>query len=131
MIKPFDLSWLPILPAQARQWFQELYDQLKGLFSQVASIPMSTQNAVTGSRAVNTVYRNATGKPMFVLVTFAGSGAVNVYAQTDASNPPGASVGYNGYASGGPYASIGFWVLPGNYYKLAADAGTAMYIWTE
>lgn len=92
---------------------------------------LTTQSVVTGSRAINTVYQNTSGKPM--LVTISGDASVNSYFDilTDANNPPTTVVARQGFNIS-EWRSISFLVLPGNYYKLSVLAGTPTpYRWTE
>jgi hypothetical protein len=94
-----------------------------------AALPVSTQNVVTGSRALGTVYQNTTGKPMWVHVTIvAGAAPTGLNCYTDASNPPTTNVANQDAVASG-LGGVTFIVLPGNYYK-AASAGTLIK-WTE
>lgn len=91
----------------------------------------STQNSVVGSRAVNTIYQNTTGKIMFVTMSGVNSGmggsAATVY--TDSSSSPSTEVAYEIFPplSG---ASIYFMVIPGNYYEISGNP-SSITSWTE
>jgi hypothetical protein len=83
------------------------------------------------SRALNTVYQNTTGKPMFVTVDVQTSSGFGFNCLTDGSNPPGTTV-TNGSIGGSAltaYISASFWVLPGNFYEVTGQ-GPLVY-WTE
>jgi len=86
---------------------------------------VTTQNSVTGSRVLGSVYQNTTGKSMFVQVSIlANSGAgCTLIGQSDSSSSPSASLAYMD-AAANHYCCVGFWVLSGNYYK-ASIVGTA------
>jgi hypothetical protein len=123
VIKPFDFSWLPQLPAQARQWFQELFDQFR-----------TVQAVVTASRAVGTVYRNTSARPMFVTSSFYYTGAIAdvLHVYSDASNPPTTEVAKMNMAGADNVPiPISFVVLPGNYYEVDSAAAATVYCWTE
>ena len=99
----------------------------------VTAGPISTQNPVTGSRALGTVYQNNTGKPMFVAITISMTANSNIMAQTDASNPPSTGVGWVAYSGTGQSEHLlTFWVLPGNFYRTFTNAGApTLTAWTE
>jgi hypothetical protein len=110
---------------------------------------VSTQNAVTASRALGTTYQNTTGKPMLVCISVQVSGGIaggsgGAYAQTDSANPPTTTIGQSmvpstsgGTPNGTTTASLSFWVLPNNYYRaVSATSGPggvspSLSIWTE
>ena len=99
---------------------------------------VSTQNVVTGSRALSTVYQNTTGKTMFVTVQIQSAASnVNVDFMTDSSNPPVTEVGglYSGSTISTFEALQGFFiVLPGNYYEVVNNGGAGSQTiinWTE
>lgn len=95
---------------------------------------ISTQNVVTGSRSIGTIYQNTTGKPMFVAMQGQGSTANAVYiATTDSNASPTTIVTQSVVATaGGNSAELFFIVLPNNYYKITLSAGTpTLAIWTE
>ena len=105
----------------------------------------TVQQDVTASRAVDTVYQNTTGKPMWVAVTvrpIRGSGAdsVDYYIRTDGDNPPETRVARAGYPlvsneDGSIYTTMTVVVLPGYYYQLVASvtgmATPAVISWIE
>lgn len=101
--------------------------------------PPTTQAVVTGSRVLGTVYHNTGSTPMFVSVTLlctAGGGAnfAQANAITDAAATPVTVVGstFNGSAAASINQQLGFWVLPGSYYKVAVVTTTvALSLWTE
>ncbi len=128
MIKPFNSSWLPNLPMQAVQWFQELYDRLKG------SAEIKAQNDVTASRDIGTVYRNTSGKPMFVSATLYNAtdpGLSSFFAETDATATPTTRVARNDSYLNVTVTQLCFWVLPGNYYEVTGPANGYVVYWTE
>jgi hypothetical protein len=91
---------------------------------------VTTQNVVTGSRAVNTVYQNTTGKPMFVDVTspLGQNGTMSAY--TDSTSNPTTRVA--AVANGSTVQTnltVSFWVLPGNYYNVNSTGSNGG--WTE
>lgn len=96
---------------------------------------ISTQGVVTGSRALGTVYHNAsTTLPMYVTVTVgitcSGTPATVV---TDSSSSPATVVAQQSCSiTGSPAVAypMTFFVLPNNYYKVTATGGT-LQIWTE
>jgi hypothetical protein len=91
-----------------------------GITAQSASNPWI--GTPTGSRALTTVYQNASGKPLFVTVSVAaGLSGVGVVL-TDSSNPPTTQVARVDAASTTSPA-VSFWVLPGNYYEFSVTSG--------
>ena len=101
---------------------------------------VTTQNNVTGSRALATPYQNTGTKPMFVSViasaaTLGAGGGAEVNAQTDSSNPPTTYVAITSTTFVPPtnYAvSLFFIVLPGNWYQVSFDTGTgSITFWLE
>jgi hypothetical protein len=92
---------------------------------------ITTQNVVSGSRALGTVYQNTTGKPMCVHVAINGAGNA-VSAVADSANPPTTTVACAG--NGGTTSTnvgVTFWVLPNNYYKAVLAGSGTLAIWTE
>jgi hypothetical protein len=81
------------------------------------------------SRALNAVYQNTTGKPMFVNVWATINAGQGLTALTDGGNPPGTHV----MNVGGVAAtfSVSFWVLPGNYYEVQGGGSPALNGWVE
>jgi len=95
-----------------------------------ANQPIQTQNVVTSSRVLNTVYRNTTGRPLFVAITCVHSVTGSLLAYTDSSNPPTTTIAtQSGSAGFGSY--VFFIVLPGNYYKARTDSAGSLVSWTE
>jgi hypothetical protein len=103
---------------------------------QVNGVPIGSgggvtiQNVVTGSRAVNTVYQNTTGKPMFVDVIspLGQNGTMSAY--TDSTSNPTTRVA--AVANGSTVQTnltVSFWVLPGNYYNVNSTGSNGG--WTE
>ena len=95
----------------------------------------STQNVVKGSRNLNQVYRNTTGKTMMVSFSgVAGVGAVYFYGNTDNTSGAGTTV-INGIAiSGYSFCAFSFLVLNNNYYEIitgGSGSGGAISNWTE
>lgn len=94
----------------------------------------TTQRDVKTSRALGTVYRNTTGKVMFVNATayMAVQTALNAY--TD-SNPQPQTLVYLHTATGagaGHYVTASFYVLPGNYYQVIPNSGSGtLVMWVE
>jgi len=86
------------------------------------------QRDVTGTRALDTVYQNTTGVPLYVAVStrhYCGNPMEEskAYFRTDGDNPPTSLVMVMGiYSSVWPQdqpSHVGFMVvLPGNYYKV-------------
>jgi hypothetical protein len=107
----------------------------------VAQLPASyptAQNVVTGSRALNTVYQNTTGRPMRVSVTlnFSGSVAQDIASVlTDSSATPSSVVAkFNcntTVAFTSVYIPVTFFVLAGDYYEITSGTGPAIISWTE
>lgn len=85
-------------------------------------IPAMSQNDVTSSRALGTIYQNTTGKPMFVSVSAYSSAATIYYAEIDSSATPTTRV-LRVDTSVNLYAAIFFVVLPNDYYKVDFSTG--------
>src|SRR5215475_402339 len=95
---------------------------------------ITTQTSFTGSRQQNTVYQNTTGKPVFELVSVSGTPvlvpAVQVF--TDANNPPTTVVAQvPALVTSDIAATIGFWVLRGNFFEVVVGNGPQVDVWTE
>lgn len=86
---------------------------------------ITVQNDVTSSRAIGKVYRNTTGKTMYVMCIFwTGSALWNhLQAFSDSNADPAVRVAYNHSDTRGGVLS--FWVIPNNYYKVINDVTTA------
>ncbi|OGN99182.1 MAG: hypothetical protein A2Y89_03120 [Chloroflexi bacterium RBG_13_51_18] len=91
----------------------------------------STQNVVTGTRALGTTYQNTTGRPMIVCVGVsiaAVSGGVS--GVTDNATPPVTTVAsMAGGNTDSGVVCISFLVLLGNYYKV--NSGDTLQRWVE
>jgi hypothetical protein len=88
-----------------------------------------TQNDVTASRALGTVYQNTTGRIMYVNVIYGHSSAGSVYGYTGAANPPTTLVAQ--CSNNAVYAStMHFIVLPNYYYKVTQDV-VSNFTWIE
>lgn len=83
-----------------------------------------TYQDVTASRAGGTVYQNATGKPIQVLVTNVNNGALLVYV--DSVNPPVQQIAFR--TSSTDWPELSFTVPAGFYYKVEIPAG---FKWVE
>lgn len=74
--------------------------------------------------AQGTVYQNGYGHAIFELVTINYTGSTNVgYAYADGSNPPTTVLCSFGMAAGNLH-SVGFWVLPGQFFRVVATSGS-------
>ena len=99
----------------------------------------TTQTDVTASRALDTVYQNTTGKPMWVIVRVSEAASyadIHVQTYTDASNPPVLmedEIYTNTAFNPAPIitATIRLIVLPNNYYKVVNVANCALTGWIE
>ncbi len=91
----------------------------------VNAVTANSQNVVTGSRALNTVYHNTTGKTMWITVTTgSGTGSPSYTALTDASATPTTAVAVALYNTNVAAMPITFLVLSGNYYEIATSGGS-------
>jgi hypothetical protein len=98
-----------------------------GTYDPVWSTPYTgptTQTDVTASREIGTVYRNTTGKPMWITVTYTangdGSNSRGLIFYSDASDTPTTEIarGRSGPQNiGNLNLTTTIIVLPGNYYK--------------
>jgi hypothetical protein len=101
-------------PPREFMWSQTAWVEIGG--------GVTTQNIVTGSRAIGTVYRNTTGKPMFVNMICSCANSTGAGAYTDAAASPTTFVGGVVNASATPVnLTVSFWVLPMNYYKITGS----------
>jgi hypothetical protein len=92
-----------------------------------------TQNDVTGSRTLGTVYQNTTGFPMTASVVNQFSPGGEMTAYVGASNPPGTIVDYYymyGPGGDGKGSVIFMDIMPGYYYKVVSTGGT-LASWVE
>ncbi len=106
-----------------------LTSDASGLASWEAQNSITTQAVVTASRAFNTVYRNTTGKPMFITVGLNGYAGRGAWLKTDSTSPPATIVACANVNQGCDPAS--FIVLPGNYYMVHQDKANMICYWTE
>jgi len=107
------------------------------LASGVPAWNTEVQSNVTASRVLGTVYQNTSGRPLYVLVTLdVVGGAGNLYtaiAYTDTNTPPTTVVGKSSgcYDSEVDFSNIGFFVLPGSYYKVTEVSQGELETWFE
>ena len=106
---------------------------------QTASGGVTTQNDVTGSRALNAAYQNTSGRAMFVNVELAdnrGVGSVcaqDIRAYVDSSSNPTTTVyGVTVFCGNGSQGTATFIVLPGYWYKVISTAVIPVVVrWIE
>jgi hypothetical protein len=103
----------------------------QGILSAVAqSGGPTTQNNVTGSRVLSTVYRNTTGRALYLGVTLTQpnrSVAASITIYSDTNDPPTtivaqASTGTDSVSAESPAFTI---VLPGSYYMVTQEPNTS------
>ena len=102
--------------------------------SGTSGLPFSSQNVVTGSRAIGSVYHNTTGKTMFVSAVITSLPASSATAYSDSSPSPSTVVGGISIGTGSQamYSAVPFMVLSGNYYTITQTVGTVILDgWTE
>jgi hypothetical protein len=94
---------------------------------------ITTQNVVTGSRALNTTYHNIGGSPLFVAVTATCTTGAAISALVDAGASPVTTVA-SASAPGTltSTAALTFFVLPSYYYRITGSGvpGPTLSIWT-
>lgn len=91
----------------------------------------TAQNAATG-KTNNTVYRNTTGKPIFLSVTYGiTSGSPSMAIQSDSSSTPGTTIAQVLANTNVARTALFVIILPGNYYEVFIDAGGALLNWVE
>jgi hypothetical protein len=90
----------------------------------------ATQNYVTASRVLGTVYQNTTGKPMFVAASIRVGIYGTAFAYSGSANPPTTQVVkyVNGSPNSSAYGELFFIVLPDNYYRVT---GVDISSWIE
>jgi hypothetical protein len=88
---------------------------------------VTTQTAYSSAqRTLGTNYQNNTGKPMFVsALANSGASGGNIQAYSDPGNPATQSVAFASN-NGGQLLCVGFWVLPGSWYRVV-PVGTALW----
>jgi hypothetical protein len=94
----------------------------------------TTQNVVTGSRAVGSVYHNTSGNPMWVSAQVQGATNANFSVKTDSSSTPTTVVTGTYENVGAAAPNLTFVVLSGNYYEIIGNGGTGTITvieWTE
>jgi len=98
----------------------------------MTNFPSVSQNIVTGSRTVGSVYHNATGKTMWVMASVYSTVSAGFYAYSDSNSSPAAIVGA-GSATGPSTVLPLTWLVPsGYYYKITCSAGTpSVSYWAE
>jgi hypothetical protein len=86
-----------------------------------------------GTRTLNSIYHNTTGKPLFVAVSSQIASGTLSQALTDSSATPSLIVAQTNATSGSAalIQQMFFVVLPGNYYEVNSAAGTTLYNWVE
>lgn len=98
-----------------------------GVF-RVGGLPISqvtTQNVVTASRAITTIYRNTYGKAMMVTANFNINSAVVMQAFSDSAASPTTIVATTSNpGAGSATCCLSFWVLNNNYYKITVSSGS-------
>jgi hypothetical protein len=94
----------------------------------------TVQNVATGAASLSTIYRNGTGKPMWVSVSLSLPAGTSGSAYTDANSNPTTVVGYESAPLGNStYGALTFVVLPNNYYRVLGNGVPAPTItgWVE
>ena len=99
--------------------------------SMPVSAGITVQNDVTGSRELGKVYRNTTGKPMFVSVNYQSGTNQMLMGLSDHNDPPVSLVTIV-QAMTNIGGTLVFWVLNNNYYKLMFGISSpTVRLWTE
>jgi hypothetical protein len=94
------------------------------------SAGITVQNNLKGSRSLNTVYQNTTGKPMFVAVGYHSGPNQILMGLSDRNNPPVSLVTV--VPAGTISGTLVFWVINNNYYKLMFEISSPIVMsWTE
>src|SRR5208337_3779655 len=104
-----------------------------GPYVSAASSLFSTQNVVTGSRALGTVYHNTTGKTMFINVaSYNNTTNEGFFIVSDSSSSPSTIVSITTDPIANSAITLSCIVLPNNYYEAYWNAGVGtLYAWTE
>jgi hypothetical protein len=109
-----------------------------GSVYRINGVPISSSgiaNQITNpGTSLGGVYQNTTGKPVFHTVTVSmNSTSTPLIAYTDSSSSPTTVVAsITNQSSTYSNMCLSFWVLPGNYYKVALGvAGGTLQYWTQ
>jgi hypothetical protein len=97
-------------------------------------LAITNQSVVTGTRAAETIYRNTSGKTLFVLTCWNMTGSTSsISFVSDASATP--TIVVTSVATASPQAAtlqLSGMVLPGNYYQChITGAGVTLASWVE
>lgn len=93
---------------------------------------LTTMSVVTGSRAFGTNYQNG-AQPRWVSVNASLNGTSSMVGVSDAAANPTTTVAIvNNVGAGVAGFSVGFWVMPSQYYRVQMTAGSAtVTFWIE
>lgn len=99
---------------------------------------VTVANTVTGAdyaasgRALDTIYQNTSGKPLWVIVTTNVGNNIGVTAYIGAASPPTSAVAKN-FTSGGStgFIPMTFLVPPSYYYKVTKTGSPTKQYWYE
>lgn len=83
-----------------------------------------TWTNVTGSRSINTVYTNSTGKPISIIIMGTGGSAIDLYFYVNGNN-----LGRNSNNNGGQLIPITWTVPNGATYNITSSAGSVGSWW--
>lgn len=98
--------------------------------SLLTKLPVFTsQNVVTGSRAFGTVYRNTTGKTMFVTIAMGNPTQSDIAINSDSNSSPSTKVAETNNPGSSGVSAVSFMVLNNNYYE--AISSSSVVCWTE
>lgn len=95
-----------------------------------------TQNVVTGSRMLGTVYQNTTAWPILITISEENTnGGITsaIVVNTDSSSSPTTAVAYAATSLATGVRTLTFVVLPGNYYEAIDNASATenLVLWVE
>ena len=91
-----------------------------------------TQNVVTGSRSLGTVFQNTSGSPILVEVYANNSNNPgNLQALCDSANPPTTQVSAEGVAGNNNNLVVVFLVPNNFFYKVSLSSTGTLVAWTE
>jgi hypothetical protein len=101
-------------------------------FAVASAVSFTTQQVVTGSRAIDTTYQNTTGKPMMVTIVVYNNDSHAVNAITDSDDSPKTVIATSNSSNALDRMYFTFIVLNGNYYRLN-KTGDSLQLssWTE